>query len=281
MRGGGLAPHSDAMPAPLNDAVITAVAQLVDDAQSLRRDPSHDDLTFIMQQAGVASFESGQKVGKAKRVRWVLSQCLARDVARGEAFVSALLEKVRGHGGFRSGSQNYVGKEAVENAQAVFRAEGYELLETGELVPTVLDGLSGARLTEALRAYARRAQGGSNDAALLVGTGKDLLEATAKHVLEQKGWPYPSNSSFSMLLGQAFTALGLQTLPPKDPKGEAPRKALERSLFELACAVNRLRNKEGTGHGRPFPASVTGAEAQAAVNSTGVVAEFLLTHLDK
>lgn len=38
-------------------------------------------------------------------------------------------------------------------------------------------------MTEALHAYVRRAKKGSMDSALLAGTGKDLLEAVAKHVL--------------------------------------------------------------------------------------------------
>jgi hypothetical protein len=255
------------MPAPLSDAVITAVSQMVDDSQlpgGRHRDPSHEELTFIMQRTGVAGFEenrSAKPIGKAKRVRWVLSECLSRDVGKGEAFVSALIEKVRGYGGFRDGSQNFVGKDAIENARAVFRAEGYELLDTGELVPAVLDNLSGEAMTSALFAYARRARTGSRDAALLVGTGKDLLEATAKHVLDEKHWTYDARGKFPMLLGQAFTALSLATIRPKDASSQTPAQAMESSLYELGCGVNRLRNTQGTGHGRPFLPTVTDVDS--------------------
>jgi len=44
----------------------------------------------------------------------------------------------------------------------------------GELRPAILDTLAGSLLSSALEAYVRRARRGSEDAALLVGTGKDL-----------------------------------------------------------------------------------------------------------
>jgi hypothetical protein len=42
-------------PAPLNDAIIFALAQLVDDAQTGRRDPSHDDLRHQITRAGLSA----------------------------------------------------------------------------------------------------------------------------------------------------------------------------------------------------------------------------------
>jgi hypothetical protein len=43
--------------------------------------------------------------------------------------------------------------------------------------------------------------------------------------------------------------------------------------------VNTLRNKQGTGHGRPFLPTVTSAEARTAVEGMGLVAERLLSLL--
>ena len=51
---------------------------------------------------------------------------------------------------------------------------------------------------------------------------------------------------------------------------------IERAFFELACAINNLRNREGTGHGRPWLPSVTEAEARIAVEGMGNIAEYLL-----
>ena len=62
--------------APVNDAIIVAVARLVDDAQSGTREPSHSDLEFQINRAGLSDGDpkvQGQVVGKAKRVRATLS----------------------------------------------------------------------------------------------------------------------------------------------------------------------------------------------------------------
>ena len=64
-----------------------------------------------------------------------------------------------------------------------FGTEGFVLHGDGVLSPRVLDGLSGNDLTAALDGYVRRAKKGVADAALLTGTSKDLLEATAAHIL--------------------------------------------------------------------------------------------------
>jgi hypothetical protein len=47
-------------------------------------------------------------------------------------------------------------------------------------------------LTDALRAYVDRINRNPDDAALQVGTGKDLDEAVARHVLEQRLGSYPT-----------------------------------------------------------------------------------------
>lgn len=47
-------------------------------------------------------------------------------------------------------------------------------------------------------------------------------------------------------------------------------------MFDLACAVNSLRNKVGTGHGRPWLPNVTDVEAKVAIESMGSIAEWML-----
>jgi hypothetical protein len=44
----------------------------------------------------------------------------------------------------------------------------------------------------------------------------------------------------------------------------------------LACAVNAMRNKIGTGHGRPWLHNITDAEAQAAIQFMVTIAEWML-----
>ncbi len=265
--------------APLNDTIIVAVAQLVDDAQADRRNPSHSELEFHIKRAALVAGDpnsQGQTVGKAKRVLSTLSWSMEHNPDAGGEFVYSLVALVRGHGGFRESSPNYVGKQAIENAIAAFDQDGYELSLDGQLCPKLLDNLSGAALSDALKAYIRRAKRGADDAALVTGTGKDLMEAVAAHILEQRYGGYSSTSNFPTLLGQVFVALGLAT--PQEPvkSGEPPNKRIERAMYELACGVNQLRNKQGTGHGRPWLPTVTDAEARMATEMMGVIAERLL-----
>ena len=116
---------------------------------------------------------------------------------------------------------------------------------------------------------------------MLVGTSKDLLEATAGHVLTECYGTYPTQANFPTLLAQAFMALDLATSQDKPSPDEKPQRRLERSLYELGCAVNNLRNKEGTGHGRPWLSGVTQDDARIAAEGMGIVAEYLLNALDK
>ena len=275
----GSAQTNDTRPrAPVSDAIMVAVASLVDDAHATR-EPSHSDIEFQIERAGLSGGDpkaQGQVAGKAKRVRATLSWALEQAPERAEVLVAALIALIRGKGGFRENSPNFVGKDAIASAMDAFSSEGYLLTADGDLQPTALDSLSGVQLTAALEAYARRARRGSSDAALLVGTGKDLLEATAAHVISERFGQYPTQADVPTLLGQAFTVLGLATSQTPHQQGEPPQRRLERALYDAGCAANALRNKQGTGHGRPWLPTVSDTEAHAAVETIGVVSSFLL-----
>lgn len=265
---------------PVNDAIIVSVSELVDDAQTERREPSHYDIEFEIIRAGLVAGDpksQGQPVGKAKRVKATLSWALEHDPDSAEVFVAALISLVRAKGGFRQGSPNFVGDHAIREAAAAFRLEGYLLTTEGEFHPLNLDTLAGVQLTSALEAYVRRARQGSEDAALVVGTSKDLLEATAAHIIFERFGQYPQQANLPTLLGQAFTVLGLATPQTPVQSGEPPQRRLERTLYEAGCSVNALRNKQGTGHGRPWLPTVSDDEARAAVQLIGIVSGFLLT----
>lgn len=261
----------------LSDAVVEVLARLVDDGTAeTKREPTHSTLSFHIGQAGLQQGDpanTGQTVGKAKRVRAVLSWSLEHQPSSGARLAATLVQVVRGSGGFRPTSPNYVGDAVITDAIEALASEGYVLALDGTLRPLLLDTLSGRALTKALAAYVRRAKRGALDAALVTGTGKDLLEATAKHVIVIKYSTEPTISNFPTLLAQAFLALGFCIA--KDRASDA-RMRLDAALYELGCAVNALRNSEGTGHGRPFPTTVTDAEARIAIESMGVVAERML-----
>lgn len=268
-------------PAPLTDAIIVALSKLVDDAQAQSyREPSHSEIQTQIDRAGLSSSDPnqhGQTLGKAKRVRAVLNWAIENNTDAGGRFVYGLLGHIRGCGGFRQESPNYVGADVIHGAVEAFRTEGLVLGADGVLSPKVLDGLSGHELTEALDSYVRRAKKGVTDAALLTGTSKDLLEATAGHVLMTRYGKYSAKDNFPTLLGQAFVALEMAV--PNDGKENTPLNRLDRGLFEAACAINTFRNKQGTGHGRPWLPTVSDHEARTAVETMGLVAERMLNVL--
>ena len=271
------------MAVPITDLIVAAVSKMVDDSQAeTYREPSHSDLEFYIGRCGLSEADPkahGQTVGKAKRVRAVLSWALDNNPTAGGKLIEALISKIRASGGFRESSENFIGREVILRAIDAFDTEGYALSKDGDLRPKNLDSLSGSNLTEALCAYARRAKKGAEDAALLSGTSKDLLEATAAHVISIKFGAYPQQVNFPALLGQAFVALGLAT--PEDPPSpsEAPHRAMERGMYQAAVGVNRLRNKQGAGHGRPWVSDITPAESAAAIELAGTVASYMLDKL--
>lgn len=258
----------------LTDALVIAISRLF----SADRDPSHSAITLQIERADLVAqdpIRSSTPIGKERRVRHLLTWCVDAEPAKGASLAAFLIESVRGNGGFREMSANYVGVEQVANLREVLRAEGFDLASDGQMAPLNLDTLSGTALTDALLAYARRAQRGATDAALVAGTSKDLIEAAAAFVLaERTGAAAPTN--FPTLLGQAFIALGLATTHDPAKAGERPERKLERALFEAACAVNALRNKDGTGHGRPFLPTLSDGDARTAAQTIGVVAAMLI-----
>lgn len=268
---------------PLSDNVVLAIAHLVDDAQGERRDPSHSEIDFEINKAELSAADpkAGPPIGKAKKVRMVLTRAMADNPDGAERFAYGIICAVTANGGFRKASPNFVGEDRILNLSSMLKPLGVSLDLDGSLAPMALEGLSGELLTEALAIYVARAKRGIEDAALLTGTGKDLMEAVAAHVVEKVWGRYDPNASFPMLLGQAFTALGMGTTADDQRTAEHPQANLERRMYELACAINKLRNKQGTGHGRPWVPDVTDEEARASVEFVGVICERLLSELNK
>ena len=64
-------------------------------------------------------------------------------------------------------------------------------------------------------------------------------------------------------------------------QGEHQRCRLERSLYETACSISNLRNKQGTGHGRPWVPDLRAAEAKAALEFIGTISELMLDNLER
>ena len=273
----------------LTQSIIVAAAKMIDDspargqrrvapADAKWREPSHHDLTVLFEKCELAHFdpkkELGKSVGKAKRLREVLTSALnSSEEEKGGRCLTQLIGQVQGCGGFLKGAENFIGEDAIKVMAAALRNEGFVLTPDGQLLPQSLDSLNGRELTNALRAYVRRTVRGGEDAALIAGTSKDLLEATAKHFLKMRRVPFEEKANFPKLMTSVFSHLAMSDTSMSTAGHYG--KMLE-VIADMAFAVNALRNKEGTGHGRLWLTELTPQQARAAAQFSGVIAEFLL-----
>jgi hypothetical protein len=243
---------------------------------------SHDQLGRIVGGVGLSHSDPGPSAGKVKRFRSVMQYALANDQAAGAKLAYRLIAAVRASGGFRSDSKTYIGNTTFENLRDAYRVSNYELDRDGELRPRLLEHVPATDQHDVLRNYVRRIQQGATDAALVTGTGKDLLEATARHVLHERDHSYGGHD-FPGTLFHAFAAQGLST-PPKSVidavnagLSKDAGERFQQALYLLGCAANRLRNEQGTGHGRAFKPTVTDAEAKRAAQAMALISELLLS----
>jgi len=133
-----------------------------------------------------------------------------------------------------------------------------------------------------------RARSGSADAALLVGTPKDLVEATAKHVINECGSALKPSQRFPTLLEQAFGVLGLspanwQTFKERRAHLDASTEweRVVQAIDVLGRAINDLRNAQGTGHGRAELPTLTEPQSKIPAEAAALVASLLLLSLEQ
>ena len=261
----------------LNDEVLAALARFFDEG----RGPSHDELGRLIGRAGLLDADprtSGDLVvGKMKRIRAVLGHAIDHEPEKGAALVKSLVAATRAHGCYRAGSDQFAGEAAIQALRQALSSFGMALDTSGVLLPTLLENLEGVELTEALWAYVRRARTGASDHELVIGTAKNLEEAATRHVLKERTGQYPTHGNFPTALGQAYAALGLATSTHQLDRDAY--SAMQQAIFLLACAVNRLRNEKGDGHGRPSVTTATLLEGRLSSQAAGLVTELLLSVL--
>ena len=266
------------------------IGSFFDDGQG----PSHDQLDQAFARSGLLAGDPapggrtphGPPLGKTKRVRSVFVYATDTEPSAGMKLAHHLVALLRAEGAFAKSLDGFAGEEKISRLGGAFNRLGLALDPNGALRPLVVDNLSGTELTAALRAYVDRINLNPLDAPLQVGTGKELDEATARHVLEQTIGSYPVGGpagSFPVTLARAFTAVNF-AVPPTVQLDSDPHLAVQQCLFLLAIEVNRLRNDAGTGHGKPSGPKKTKvlsvAEGQLVARATALVAAALLDRLE-
>ncbi len=264
---------------PISDEVAAAFAAYHHGGLGL----SHSKLTTIFAAGGYAAddpYIPAEGIpNKEKRVYTVLSAAIRRpQTAR--RLVDAFLTQLRVAGYFDKEWSGYDAQNFKALRQALQRS-GWDLAEDGILSPLgIIDLSTGGR--DALDEHISRLRHSTDDPGALLGSAKDLLESTAKFVLEEVGMPAGNTASFDAIWHIARDRLGVlpqqvdTTLP-----GGSELKAILQSSWKIAEQVNALRNLQGAGHGRTLPTGVSPEMALLVVREACSVAEFMLTTLDR
>lgn len=141
-----------------------------------------------------------------------------------------------------------------------------------------------ARLPDrpALREHVDRLQRAIRDGddAQLLGSTKELLESTAKVVLDETGKETPSK--FPSLLTAAFEALQIhpKATPSTGTPLEDPVRKIVGGALQIVLGIDELRNTHGTGHGRAAPVVLSRRHARLAAGAGVTVTTFMLDTLD-
>ena len=122
-----------------------------------------------------------------------------------------------------------------------------------------------------------------NDPSHVIGTTKEMLEATMKTILRRRGIEEKGNISFPDLLTRCLAELRLTGTSPPGTEIEGYQRKIISSAKKMVEAANELRNRAGTGHGRVIGEEpVVSAEDANLVASTGLIlAAWLLRHESK
>lgn len=252
--------------------------------------PTHSKLTTVFAQAGYGSAapydrnDERLQPNKEDRVSRTVRESV-RTPQRSRELIDGLLAQYRAFGFFRPSdnpSEEMLRAAKVRAARAAFARIDWELTDDGELHPLGVGTVASAQGRPAIEDQLKRLRRATDDPALLIGTAKEMLESTAKYVLDAFSWQYSARTSFDELWHHARDRLGIH---PKDidvgePGGEQVREILE-SSWRIARMCNELRNDEGTGHGRTLPTAVTPATALLVVRETCSVVQMVLAELDR
>lgn len=248
--------------------------------------PSHARLDSVFARTGMsdtdpapasqraADSQAGrQSTNKEQRVNAVFAQAVRRGRAR--ELTEAILEQLR------LARTDFEDEDTRPLRQALEHC-GFQLTTTGHLEVSSLATVSSHAQRPAIEDQLRRLRRAQDDPGLMLGTAKEMMESTAKYVLEELGSPPPPSADFPYLLYLARERLNVrpEDIAATTPEAVAVKKILG-AASTIAEQVNFLRNREGTGHGRTLPSGVSEPVARLVVREACSVVELLFATLDE
>lgn len=176
----------------------------------------------------------------------------------------------------------------IERLRRLFARDGYTIDDQGHFqcgLPEVLarQHLNDLRDPTVIVQHLDRIEHAvtKDDPSLAIGSAKELVESTAKIVLNERDVPYTVNDDLPRLVHLAESALHLHPARAKaTPDGsQAVRKILGAALT-ITNGIAELRNDYGTGHGRgDIVAGLGPRHAGLAVNGARLWCQFMLDTL--
>lgn len=179
--------------------------------------------------------------------------------------------------------------DRIKRLQRLFAQDGYTWTDAGRLVggpsPVVEEELLSALtdasvIVEHLERIARALQ--QQDPAQVIGSAKELIESTAKLVLNQRGQPVGAFDSLPDLVRRAQETLLIHpSQAASGPDGTRTVKRVLGAAATIATGIAELRNSGfGTGHGPAAPRwGLSDRHARLAINSARLWCEFVLDTL--
>ena len=169
----------------------------------------------------------------------------------------------------------------VASLRGALLQRGWSLDHEGRLAPVGnIDLEVGDR--QALNDQLNRLRRNTEDAALLLGTAKELLESVGKFVLEENGRMPDRRIDFPEVMTLSMDLLGVMPsqVDATTEGGKQLRKVYQ-AIRTVVEAINELRNDHGTGHGRTLPSGVSVEAARFMIRQATMVAEMLLSSHDR
>lgn len=162
------------------------------------------------------------------------------------------------------------------------RLDGFAVDQAGRISPPVsLDlGIDRDSLEDpgALEGYERRILENINeDPELAIGSGKELVEAVCKLLLDDAGIEPDTGWTAEQLFKQALKTLDLSVdeVPDSKAGAESIKKVL-RGMHQAVIGTAELRNRFGTGHGRHRRSGLGPRHARLVAAAALALARFLL-----
>lgn len=262
---------------PVNGEVVAALCAFVRGGSG----PSHASLTSAFLAAGLTDLTpyvpgALQNLNKVDRITEA-GRAVWRQPSSGRRLMEELLSVYR-VGGIFADSTLDMEKSALRNA---LWHRGWSLDEDGRLEPLGEIQLEvGDR--QALNDQLNRLRRNTEDAGLLLGTAKELLESVGKFVLEEAQCLPDRRMDFPEVMTLSMEHLGV--MPAKvdaSTQGGKQIRKVYQAVRTVVEAVNELRNDHGTGHGRTLPSGVSVEAARFMIRQATIVAEMLLAAHDR